>query len=434
MRHPPERTSPKAAGLRTTTHRLGAFILGHVFVVAHLFIVEAYGAPPQAGAGMAVVRDSAGVRIVESAEPRWRAGNGWRVGSTPRFTIGDQAGDRRYELHRVTGALRLSDGRIVVANAGAAQLRLYSARGEHLRDIGRRGSGPGEFDWIHGIWPALCDSVLIFDPGQRRVSVISPRGDFVRSFQPELSQEHGIPSIAANFADGSLVSIGARGMPHPAALGFVTDNMFAAGPGLIDGLTWTFARYTPTGSYLNGIGEVRESPRWRGSRIRYLPFSIGAPVSAAGEALLYLGNGSAFEVEVRTSDGALAQILRWRGRPREVTRNDVARFRSAALERTRDENHRRDEERWLDEVHFPDRMPAYQSVLIDALGHLWVEQYRAPWEKQPRWWIFDPDGSWLGEVATPAGFMPRQIGRDYLLALGRGEDDVEIVALFPLYR
>lgn len=399
-----------------------------------LIFTTGYGAPPQAGAGMAVVRDSSGVRIVESAEPRWRAGDGWRVGSTPRLTIGDQGGDPSYELYQVTDALRLSDSRIVVANAGSAQLRLYSESGEHLLDIGRRGAGPGEFGWLNNAWLAPGDSVMVFDATQRRVSVFSPRGDFVRSFQPAVAQEHGIPSIAASFADGTLVSIGAPGMPHPAALGFVTEDMFTAGSGLIDGLTWTLSRYTPTGSYLNRIGEVREGARWRGPRIRHLPFSNGTPVYAAGEALLYLGNGSAFEVAARTSDGALAQILRWRGQPREVTRNDVARFRSAALERTRDENHRRDEERWLDEVPFPDQMPLYQGLLVDALGHLWVEQYRAPWEERPRWWIFDRDGYWLGEVETPAGFTPRQIGRDYLLALGRGEDDVEIVALFPLHR
>jgi hypothetical protein len=68
------------------------------------------------------------------------------------------------------------------------------------------------------------------------------------------------------------------------------------------------------------------------------------------------------------------------------------------------------------------------------LGHLWVEQYRPPWEERPRWWIFDLDGSWLGELETPAGFALREVGRDYILAAGHHEDDVELVALFPLER
>lgn len=38
-----------------------------------------------------VVRDSAGVRIVESADPVWGEGEGWRVAEGPVLRMGDPA-------------------------------------------------------------------------------------------------------------------------------------------------------------------------------------------------------------------------------------------------------------------------------------------------------------------------------------------------------
>lgn len=414
----------------------------------HLAALLLVGPPLTTGCGAAPrddlpsttsVRDSAGIEIVESASPRWGPGEGWRVRETPQLTIGDVEGDPRYELFRVAGAIRLSDGRIVVANGGTLQLRVYSASGEHLRDLGRRGSGPGEFGWIHEVWRGQGDSVMVFDAAQRRVSIFDPQGDFDRSFQLEVVEEYGVPSIAAHFSDGTLISISAAGLPVPAATGMISTSMFSGEPGIVDGATWLLTRYDPAGTFLNELGTVMESRRWNHAmtgvpQSMYLPFSVGAPIFAAGGGTLYLGDGSAFEVSARTSAGELARILRWSGSPREITRDDVARYRGTTLESIPNENQRRARERWLDAVPFPDRMPTYQGLLVDALGHLWVEQYRAPWEDRPRWWIFDPDGAWLGEVETPAGFTIHEVGRDYLLALGHGEHEIELVALFPLRR
>ncbi|WP_419943063.1 hypothetical protein [Candidatus Palauibacter sp.] len=61
------------------------------------------------------------------------------------MSIGTAGGDPAYELFRVGGAMRLSDGRIVVANAGTGELRVYDPDGIHLASWGGQGDGPGEF-------------------------------------------------------------------------------------------------------------------------------------------------------------------------------------------------------------------------------------------------------------------------------------------------
>src|SRR5687767_7351757 len=73
------------------------------------------------------------------------------LSSMPMLQIGSADGKEPYLLSRVRAAIRLDDGRIVVANGGSAEIRIYDAKGTFQKALGRRGQGPGEFDnltWI----------------------------------------------------------------------------------------------------------------------------------------------------------------------------------------------------------------------------------------------------------------------------------------------
>jgi hypothetical protein len=82
----------------------------------------------------------------------------------------------------------------------------------------------------------------------------------------------------------------------------------------------------------------------------------------------------------------------------------------------------------------PEQISAYQSLLVDTEDHLWVEQYRTPWEDQRRWWVFDPTGRWLGEPPVPTDLDIREVGRDYVLGVRRDDTDVEQVVMYALRR
>ena len=88
-----------------------------------------------------VVRDSAGVRIVESYAPHWDDVSAWRLDSAPLIDIGGDTGDPNAELYRVVSALRLDDGRIVIANGGSHQLLFYGPSGGYGGAAGGRGDG-----------------------------------------------------------------------------------------------------------------------------------------------------------------------------------------------------------------------------------------------------------------------------------------------------
>ena len=98
----------------------------------------------ETSAPVAEVIDSAGVRLVLNHLPDGPLGTGGlSLDAEPMLEIGTFEGDALYQLYRVGGARRLADGRIVVANAGSFEVRVYGADGRYERAWGREGGGPG---------------------------------------------------------------------------------------------------------------------------------------------------------------------------------------------------------------------------------------------------------------------------------------------------
>jgi len=106
----------------------------------------------------------------------------WSVSAKPITAIGSVEGGAGQELANVSGAHRLADGRVVVANGKPLELRIYSARGALLAHFGRKGSGPGEFNGRLDLLPAAGDSVLVFDQGNDRTTLFNTDGRIVREW------------------------------------------------------------------------------------------------------------------------------------------------------------------------------------------------------------------------------------------------------------
>jgi hypothetical protein len=360
-----------------------------------------------------------GVPIVQNTSPRLSGDAGWKLSPSATVDISDN-------LSGVAGAVRLADGRIAVADRGSQTLRVFDARGAHLRDIGREGEGPGEFRAIDGVALLRGDSIAAWDQRLGRMSVFDPAGRLAR----ELTQRGlGLfPRMTGVLDDGSVVLTAgmqpSRAMPAGTAPR--RDSV-------------TYLHVGPDGALLDTLG------RYPGAETVMLASAGAMTVEevvfgrdfhlVVGRDRYYGADDDHFEVVEYRFPATPVRRIRRPDPSRGVSDADVARF----MEQPRDVSgvppqlRAQLAKRNPDVPHRP-TLPAFESLLLDADGYLWVEHPRVTDVDPGRWDVFDSEGEWVTTVATPAGFRVLQIGRDFMLGTSRDTLDVEHVQLYGLSR
>ena len=145
-----------------------------------------------------------------------------------------------------------------------------------------------------------------------------------------------------------------------------------------------------------------------------------------------------YEIKAFRTDGSLARILRRDHAPRSPTPADLEPYIQHELSHFRHppEGFRESARRMLESLPMAETFPAFSSIIADALGYLWVEEYEFPGEERDGvlWTVFDPEGRVMGFVETPEGVRVFEIGADYLLGTVRDELGVEYVRVWGLGR
>ena len=379
-----------------------------------------------------VVRDSAGIRIVQNDAPAWKDGQGWTVSAEPAVDIGVVEGEAAYQLAEVAGVARLSDGRIVVADGESGELRFFSAEGKHLRSAGRKGGGPGEFQQMQWLGVAAGDSVVVWDPQAGRLSVFAPDGALARAFSP--AGLRMFPGVEDIMGDGALLMTPGF---DPAQMGDRPEGEFR------DTAVWM--RVPLAGGAPREVSR-RPGPEQfisKGNGIfmtDHVVFGRGVEVVGAPDGF-YAGDTGAFQIGYHGPDGTLRRLIRRPHEPRRVTEADLdALFERRGGMRTSgmppemaaqfQEMNRTMRQR----VPHRETLPAFAELRVDGAGNLWVRDPEPQDGVPHRWSVFDPEGRWLGTVQTPADLRVRQIGTDWILGTAQDELDVEHVRLYRIQK
>jgi hypothetical protein len=344
---------------------------------------------------------------------------GWKLSPSAVVEIGGN-------FSGVAGAVRLADGRIVVADRGSQMLRMFNANGAHLRDVGREGEGPGEFRGLDGLALLRADSVAAWDFRLRRMSVFDPAGRMARELAP---RGLGLfPHLKGVLEDGSVVLTAGmqpgRGVPAGTAprRDSVTYLRFGSHGALLD----TIGKYPGTETVMlmsTGAMTLEEVVFGRDFHL------------VVGRDRFYGADDDHFEVVEYQFPATPVRRIRKPHPQRQVSKADLARF----LAQPRDVSGvppplRAQLAKRNPGVPHRATLPAFESLLLDADGYLWVEHPRVTEAESGRWDVFDREGEWVTTVATPAGYRLLQIGPDFTLGTARDTLDVEHVHLYTLSR
>ena len=380
------------------------------------------GCPSSDGSTSSVTRrDSAGITIVESSRAAWDSSEVWTVDTAPTVGIGAVAAEAPYLLNRVVGATRLPDGRVVVADGGSSQLRFFDSTGAFIEAVGREGQGPGEFQYLRGLERCGADSVFAFDLNWQ-MKVFTSAGKLGRELVVREPGSTTTPYRLACSPTGMLViSLWGERTRVP-TIGFYRSMSKVL---VLDA----------EGREAADLGEHLASERI-GTQTGSRPHPFGRQTSiAAGENMVYLGDGERFEIRRYSRDGKLERIQRAPSEDLSISPTILAEYRSAQLAQTPEER-RPALERSIAEMPMPEGLPAFTQLRVDTEGNLWAQRFRAAADSEAshRWAVFSDDGSFLGHVGMPPAFEVLEIGDDYVLGVTKDAEGVERVRVHRLDR
>ena len=370
----------------------------------------------------AVVRDSAGVSIVENVAPAPDSRLPWVFGTEPTLSIGAVDSGEADQLFRVTDATRLADGRIVIANAGSNELRIFNADGSHAATGGGRGEGPGEFVSYSpsavATWPG--DSIAAVNPWGTRVSLFDAEGNHGR----DVSLDASMLNVVDLLPDGKIFTSGSGGGLHSDMTGSSSLVRSSAEWGILDA----------DGMLLASLGEFPGSEFYAifaadGSIEGGMPHPFGrGTVGAVWRELVAIGVQDSYEIRAFASDGSLVRVVRREGDLESPTQADLDEYYARRYADLPDED-RISNLNAVQDMPLVESWPAFEEILSDRAGHLWVREYEAA-----VWTVFDAQGRVQGLVDPPPDLRIFEIGEDYILGWTYDELGIEYVQLWSLSR
>jgi hypothetical protein len=150
------------------------------------------------------VADSAGVRVVTHQPGSIDAAAVWSLSEAPVVEIGAGATPDA-PLFRVTAVAPLSGGRVAVGTNTPPQALIFQSDGTLTATLGRRGEGPGEYSAVGSVVPLGADSLAVWDPSRRRMSVFMEDGRYVREVDLSDLVPHS-PFAAPSTVSGGCIS------------------------------------------------------------------------------------------------------------------------------------------------------------------------------------------------------------------------------------
>lgn len=107
----------------------------------------------------------------------WDSGGASRLRLVRDLQIGKLTGEDEFLFVYISDVAVDGEGDIYVGDRQLNEVRKYDREGRHLRTIGRKGQGPGEFQSIRTVSVNPLNELVVFDNMAGRISVFSDRGE-----------------------------------------------------------------------------------------------------------------------------------------------------------------------------------------------------------------------------------------------------------------
>jgi hypothetical protein len=317
------------------------------------------------------------------------------VALVEKARIGGTDGREEYTFGYIYGLAVSPEGVIYVGDAKVPIIRAYDSVGRFLRNVGRRGKGPGEYLRVSGLALLPDGRLLSHDADLNRVNVYSAASIPLGTLEWESPAHTTALDMLRTDARGNAYLKIMMGLPSPA--GFPP---------------MTFMRFDASGRARDTIPPV-EWPKPPGTWVIYDP-SGSWTLNRRGEVVAGYSDRDA--IEIRKAGGRVVRIERGE-KPVSISAGE-RRYRDSIMVETY-------KPEWMAKTgplhKVPPIKPAFQSLAVDEDDRLWVQRHVRSVENpnvadtaNPRfsitgrwyepvkaWDVFRSDGTYLGRVTLP---------------------------------
>ncbi len=311
------------------------------------------------GEWQGTVERRGGITIVKNpAKPLYKPGI---LRLEKDLSIGRAEGEGVYAFSRIGGIDVDAEGRIYVLERGDAAVRVFDPNGVYMRNIGRKGQGPGETEMPAYVHITAQDEVYVYDLSTLRSVIYALDGTFVRQ---KSAGQLALP--VAMDSRGNLLA--AYAMAPPPLGGKLLQ------------------RFDPDFRFATVIARGEQGSDKVFDIIRPTCFACVTPADA-----IVWGHSKEYVLHVLDPDGRLMRRIEKTYDPPKITSEDKARYREAYADAVR---------RGF-RLKFYDHFPCFSGLFADDGGRIFVKTYeRIERTAEDTYYdVFDADGKYIAKLA-----------------------------------
>jgi hypothetical protein len=393
------------------THRMSRFVLALVLAAAQTLAAQ----------------DT--VRVRADGPPKW----GPDVRLVQEVAIGQLDGPQEYAFGQIRAAAMEPEGGFYLFDMNDRQVRRYDRSGKLLNLVGKRGGGPGEYQYAAGMAVTRDGLLILHDPENSRITYFHPDGKVQRDFpivRPGFYGENFIIDTT-----GLIYQVVSLGGPLTEGPGTRQQYLRLAPDGAVRDSILLPDRYMPQGAPRPFWLSTSDGMRWN-----FVEQRVGAPYVPGGYVS---GTSHAYRFAIAVP-GKPVIVVERRHTPvslSDAERDDwlkwVAYFKTQGSQRQ-------------STYEVPRTKPPIRALRSDHLGRVWVDVFvkaekrndppRPPgdprplltWKERTTYDVFSPTGDYLGRVGLPAETVVLAIRDNRILVRGKGPDGEDRVVVYRI--
>lgn len=278
---------------------------------------------------------------------------------------------------------------VFVCDSYGNDIKKFDSTGKFIKLIGKKGQGPGDL-YLPTMITVSDDRLIVWEELNRRISIFTLDGDFIKS--AKFSGDAGIPKKIKTLPNNNLViELAKRDHNNEHFPQNIRINLYSEE---LDFIKTIFSK---------SVLRYKHIMKPRNADI-YQPFNSDVFWDVSPEGKIIIGYSKNYVIDVYDPiKGKLYSFSR-KFNPIKITETDkinyfskmnIAYLKDNTVVSMKDSA----PNFFIDETDFPKQKPAFNNILCDSSGNIWVHTYHSNIEEEDLFFdVFSSDGNYINTI------------------------------------